>query len=169
MRKGSVWMMVRLLLLLLWQMRKLRILPTTTTGTRYCFQPTTITYFCCKWHFFNHVHDRHISLIYSSTVVGDRTPGGSTPSTTSITNIILLPQHDGEKVQHGDSEESIFSCPTLNRTLQLVVREISVQQQILICSFWFLVWKQLNLVAIVWNRTIFFYCGAPVDRLCLKA
>lgn len=105
----------------------------------------------------------------SSTVVGDRTPGGSTPSITSITNIILLPQHDGEKFQHGDSEESIFSCPTLNRTLQLVVTKISVQPQILICSFWLLVWNQFNLVAIVWNRTIFFYCGTPVDQLCLKA
>lgn len=94
----------------------------------------------------------HISFFFffflsSSTVVGDRTPGGNTPSITSITNIILLPQHDGEKFQHGDSEERIFSCLTLNRTLQLVVMEISVQPPILICSFWFVVWNQLNLVA----------------------
>lgn len=70
-------------------------------------------------------------------VDGDRMPGGSMPNITSITNITLLPQHDGENIQHGDSEESIHSCLTLNRTLQLVVMEISVEPQILICSFRF--------------------------------
>lgn len=62
-------------------------------------------------------------------VVGDKIPGGSMPNITSITSIILLPQHDGEIVQHGDSEESILPCPTLNRTLRLVVMEISVKPQ----------------------------------------
>lgn len=156
MPKGSAWMTVQVLRLQ-WRMHKPRTLHTTTTGTRYSFNPFTNTCFmCCRWHFCDRLH----ILIYyflwnSSTAVGDRTPGGNTPSITSITNIILLPQHDGEKFQDGDSEESIFSCPTLNRTLQLVVMEISVQPQIRICSFWFLVWHQLNLVAIVWNRTIF--------------
>lgn len=148
MPKGSVWMMVRVLPLQ-WQMHKPRTLPTTTTGTRYCFHPTTNAWYVLKetflWsclHIFN-----FFFFFNSSTVVGDKTPGGSTPSITSITNIILLPQHDAEIFQHGDSEESIFSCPRLNRMLQQVVMEISVQPQILICSSWFLVWNHLHLVA----------------------
>lgn len=104
---------------------------------------------CWRKHFFDHVFIFLIFFFFfnSSTVVGDKTPGGSTPSITSITNIILLPQHDAEIFQHGDSEESIFSCPRLNRMLQQVVMEISVQPQILICSSWFLVWNHLHLVA----------------------
>lgn len=153
MPKGSAWMTVQVLRLH-WRMHKPRTLHTTTTGTRYGFNPFTKTLtFLWSSSYFNYFFI--FIFLNSSMAVGDRTPGGNTPSITSITNIILLPQHDGEKFQDGDSEESIFSCPTLNRTLQLVVMEISVQPQIRICSFWFLVRHQLNLVAIVWNRTIF--------------
>lgn len=94
---------------------------------------TSTRLLCCNLSpFFD--HGLCFFFPHSNMVAGDKTPGGSMPNITSITSIILLPPHDGEIVQHGDSEESILSCPTLNRTLRLVVMEISVQPQILICS-----------------------------------